>query len=109
MTRRRASRYGTRAPSAKARITIRLDADVLAWFRKQVGGDGIGYQTLINRALREYVANDREPLEVILRRVIREELACDRTPVLMVADEAEPYGSKFAASRRRKQRGKHYG
>ncbi len=93
MTRRRMVHPRLAAPSAKARITIRLDADVLAWFRKQVGGGDVGYQTLINRALREYIAADREPLEVTLRRVIREELARDRPPALMVAEQPEPYGS----------------
>jgi len=57
----------------KERITIRLDADILAWFREQVRGGG-NYQTLINEALRGHV-NDRDgTLERTLRRVIREEL-----------------------------------
>jgi len=57
----------------KERITIRLDADILAWFRQQVRGGG-NYQTLINAALRAHI-NDREgTLERTLRRVIREEL-----------------------------------
>src|SRR5713101_6176237 len=56
----------------KTRITIRIDDDVLAWFRRQVRATG-GYQSLINRALRDYMA--REPLEATLRRVVREELA----------------------------------
>ncbi len=61
-------------PKGKTRITIRLDDDVLAWFRRQVEDAGGGnYQTLINQALREYVAEAREPLEKTLRRVIREE------------------------------------
>jgi uncharacterized protein (DUF4415 family) len=36
----------------KMPVTLRLDADVLAWFKKQ----GRGYQTRINRALRDVVA-----------------------------------------------------
>jgi uncharacterized protein (DUF4415 family) len=64
-----------RAPSGKTRITIRLDDDVLEWFRTQVNAVGGGnYQTLINDSLREYVQQHKEPLEDILRRVIREEL-----------------------------------
>ncbi len=60
----------------KTRITIRLDNDVLKWFREQVHLAGGGnYQTLINNALREYVQQRREPLEEILRRVVREELS----------------------------------
>lgn len=59
----------------KTRITIRLDDDVLAWFREQVHLAGGGnYQTLINDALREYIQQRREPLEETLRRVLREEL-----------------------------------
>jgi metal-responsive CopG/Arc/MetJ family transcriptional regulator len=40
----------------KTRITIRLDKDLIDWFRSQVGAAGGGnYQTLINSALRNYV------------------------------------------------------
>jgi uncharacterized protein (DUF4415 family) len=59
----------------KSRITIRLDEDLIQWFKGQVHAAGGGnYQTLINDALREYVKNKREPLEETLRRVLREEL-----------------------------------
>ena len=62
-------------PPGKTRITIRLDDDVLAWFRDQVHRAGGGsYQALINQALRDYMASSREPLEEKLRRVVREEL-----------------------------------
>jgi metal-responsive CopG/Arc/MetJ family transcriptional regulator len=62
-------------PQGKTRITIRLDDDVLDWFRDQVHQAGGGnYQTLINRALREYIRDRKEPLEATLRRVLREEL-----------------------------------
>lgn len=64
-----------RVPPGKTRITIRLDEDVLDWFRAQVNAAGGGnYQTLINDVLKEYVQQRKEPLEDILRRVIREEL-----------------------------------
>jgi len=63
-------------PPGKSRITIRLDDDVLAWFREQVHAAGGGnYQTLINLALREHISDRKEPLEETLRRVLREELA----------------------------------
>ncbi len=63
------------ATSGKTRITIRLDDDILEWFRNQVHALGGGnYQTLINKALREYMQNSQESLEEILRRVVREEL-----------------------------------
>jgi len=62
-------------PSGKTRITIRLDDDVLEWFRTQVEAAGGGnYQTLINAALRDHIEQQREPLEETLRRVVREEL-----------------------------------
>ncbi len=62
-------------PAGKTRVTIRLDDDILDWFRKQVDEAGRGnYQTLINEVLREYTASRREPLEATIRRVIREEL-----------------------------------
>lgn len=38
----------------KQQLTLRLDADVVAWFRSHTTSDE-GYQTRINRALREYV------------------------------------------------------
>jgi uncharacterized protein (DUF4415 family) len=64
-----------RVPKGKTRITIRLDEDVVRWFRDQVHATGGGnYQTLINLALREHIQSHDEPLEVTLRRVVREEL-----------------------------------
>lgn len=63
-------------PPGKTRITIRLDEEVLVWFREQVHGAGGGnYQSLINEALRQHIQQQREPLEATLRRVLREELA----------------------------------
>jgi uncharacterized protein (DUF4415 family) len=59
----------------KTRVTIRLDDDVLEWFRDQVDKAGGGnYQSLVNEALRDFMDRTREPLESTLRRVIREEL-----------------------------------
>jgi uncharacterized protein (DUF4415 family) len=64
-----------KAPSGKTRITIRIDSDVLAWFRGEVHRAGGGnYQTLINEALREHMSANQEALEVTLRRIIREEI-----------------------------------
>jgi uncharacterized protein (DUF4415 family) len=73
----RGARRGAVIPVAKGktRITIRLDEEVVAWFRDQVERAGGGnYQTLINEALGQYVRNAQEPLERTLRRVIREEI-----------------------------------
>ena len=62
-------------PPGKTRITIRIDDDLLEWFRKRAHEAGGGnYQTMINQALREYVETQREPLEETLRRVLREVL-----------------------------------
>ena len=62
-------------PRGKTRITIRLDEDVVEWFKDRVRRAGGGnYQSLINAALREHVRRSEVPLEEILRRVLREEL-----------------------------------
>lgn len=62
-------------PPGKTRITIRLDDDVLDWFRDRADAAGGGnYQTMINAALRDYVDQGTEPLEDTLRRIVREEL-----------------------------------
>ncbi len=63
------------AEKGKTRITIRVDSDILDWFREEVVNAGGGnYQTMMNNALREYVRERKEPIEKTLRRVIREEL-----------------------------------
>ncbi len=64
-----------KARAGKTRITIRLDNDVLAWFRREVHrAKGGNYQTLINDALRVHIERRPEELEETLRRVIREEV-----------------------------------
>lgn len=44
-------RRGLRPVARKAQVTLRVDSDVLEWFRSQ----GKGYQTTINRLLRAYM------------------------------------------------------
>ena len=62
-------------PKGKIRITIRIDEDILDWFREQVEKAGSGnYQTLMNAALRDLVRTRKEALEETVRRVVREEL-----------------------------------
>ena len=64
-----------KTPPGKTRITIRIDDDLLQWFRDQVHAAGGGnYQTLINSALRDYVDAQESNLKETLRSVVREEL-----------------------------------
>ncbi len=44
-----------RRPPGKQAVSLRVDRDVLAWFKDQ----GPGYQTRMNAALREYAAQRR--------------------------------------------------
>lgn len=44
-------RRGLTPPPAKVQLTLRVDSDVLDWFREQ----GKGYQTRINALLRAYM------------------------------------------------------
>jgi metal-responsive CopG/Arc/MetJ family transcriptional regulator len=91
-------------PRGKTRITIRLDKDLIDWFRSQVEAAGGGnYQTLINSALRNYV------------REISSEIAEDRARYgrELVIDEFGPLTpaarARWARSRRkpgRPRRGK---
>ena len=74
------------ATTAKTRITIRIDDDVLEWFREQVHRAGGGsYQTAINEALRAHVDAKERDLEDTFRRVLREEL-----PRYVVAKKRRP-------------------
>jgi hypothetical protein len=63
------------APTGKTRITIRLDDDILEWFRDQADAAGGGnYQSMINEALRSIATEGPAKLETVVRRVVREEL-----------------------------------
>ncbi len=47
----------------QTRITIRIDTELLDWLREKVNRAGGGnYQTIINKALREYIQYDKEAL-----------------------------------------------
>ena len=48
------ARRGVFYRPVKQQITLRLDADIVAWFKARAR-DGRGYQTDINGALREHV------------------------------------------------------
>src|SRR6266536_5117104 len=72
-------------PRGKTRITIRLDKELIDWFRSQVEAAGGGnYQTLINSALRDFV------------REVISEIAEDRAGYgrEMVIDEFGPMTAK---------------
>jgi len=63
------------ASGNKVRITIRLDSDIIDWFRSKVEEQGGGnYQTILNDALRAYIQHQEQPFEEVIRRVVREEL-----------------------------------
>lgn len=71
------AKRGALVPSkGKTRITIHIDDAVLEEFRARAEKSGSGYQTMMNEALKAYLAEtDERPLtESVLRRVIREEL-----------------------------------
>jgi hypothetical protein len=72
----------------KTRITIRIDDDILDWFRAQVHKAGGGnYQTMMNVALRRFIDSQDGDMEKLVRRVLREEL--------------EPYVTRRKTPRRR--------
>lgn len=60
----------------KARITIRLDEDLVDHFLQEADRSGgvVGYQTLINDALRQHVEGKSPKLADTLRRIVREEI-----------------------------------
>ena len=59
----------------KTRITIYIDDAVLSEFRTRAERVGTGYQTMMNEALKAFLAKINVPVtEAVLRRVIREEL-----------------------------------
>ena len=63
-------------PRGKMRITIRLDEELVDHFLKEAeaSGGAMGYQTLINKALRQHVEGKAPKLEETLRRIVREEM-----------------------------------
>ncbi|MGD0838384.1 MAG: BrnA antitoxin family protein [Polyangia bacterium] len=63
------------APAGKTRITIRLDDDILDWFRAQAdAAGGASYQSMINDALRTITTEGPAKIEAVVRRVVRDEL-----------------------------------
>ena len=68
---------GQPVPRGKVRVTMFLDAAIVAYFKAQAGGRG--YQTFISETLKEKI-RERD-LETTLRRVIREELTTMARPM----------------------------
>jgi hypothetical protein len=59
----------------KTRISIFIDNAILDEFRARAEKAGMGYQTLMNDALRKYLSQDDHPVtEKVLRNVLREEM-----------------------------------
>jgi hypothetical protein len=59
----------------KARITIYIDNAVLDEFRRRAHKAGTGYQTMMNDALKAYLAQADQPVtEKVLRNVLRQEM-----------------------------------
>ena len=59
----------------KTRISIFIDNAVLDAFRSRAERAGTGYQTMMNDALKQYLADADQPLtEKMLRNVLRQEL-----------------------------------
>lgn len=63
-------------PQGKTRITIRIDEELVDYFLKEAdkSGGAMGYQTLINDALRQFVEGRAAKIEETLRRIVREEI-----------------------------------
>lgn len=70
-------------PQGKTRITIRLDEELVDYFLKEADKSGgtMGYQTLINDALRQFIEGKAPKIEETLRRVVREEWLANRPKV----------------------------
>jgi uncharacterized protein (DUF4415 family) len=63
------------AKKTKVQKTLRFDMDVLSWFFIEGERRGLGYQTLINLVLREYMQAGGTVLsEARVRDVVREEI-----------------------------------
>ena len=68
---------GAVVPNSKQKITIRLDAEVIEYFKTQVEAAGGGnYQTEINEALKEHIRGKSmaEMLQAVVKQTIKEEI-----------------------------------
>ncbi len=69
-------RRGAAIPQkGKTRISIFIDNAILEEFRARAEKAGTGYQTMMNDALRQYLAETGQPItEEVLRQVLRQEM-----------------------------------
>ena len=69
-------RRGAALPQkGKTRISIFIDNSILDEFRARAEATGSGYQTMMNEALRAYLAeSDRPVTEKALRQILRQEI-----------------------------------
>lgn len=67
---------GTLIPQkGKTRISIFIDNAILDAFRARAEKAGMGYQTMMNEALRQYLSSAEQPVtETVLRNVLRQEI-----------------------------------
>jgi BrnA antitoxin of type II toxin-antitoxin system len=64
--------------TGKTRISIFIDNAILATFRQRAEAAGVGYQTMMNEALKQYLAETTKPLtEKRLREILVELLPSD--------------------------------
>lgn len=66
---------------SKARITIYLDTDLVEHFKAEAADLKVGYQTLINRALRERMAGEKVAdvsADEVVERLLRDRAALSR-------------------------------
>lgn len=59
----------------KSRITIYFDSDVVEVFKRKAESEGVGYQTLMNRALRQAVKSDISSAE---QESVKEDILSDK-------------------------------
>lgn len=58
--------------AGKARITMRVDRQILAAFKSRAAQSGSSYQAMMNEALKQYLT--AQSLEDVIRETIRQEL-----------------------------------
>ncbi len=88
------------AEKGKTRITIFLDNAVLKAFRVRAEKARVGYQTMINDALKAHLEEDRAPVtEKALRNILRQEMA----PYIATAKDAAIHAAGKSSGKTRKR------